>query len=50
MFCAGDPNWVIAPIMTATMSCDHRVVDGAVAAQYLQAFKSIVEDPITLIL
>lgn len=45
-----DSNWTIAPVMTATMSCDHRVVDGAVSAQYLQAIKTIIEEPITLIL
>ena len=37
-------------MMTATLSCDHRVVDGAVGAQWLAAFKSHVENPITLLL
>jgi len=32
------------------MSCDHRVVDGAVGAQWLQVFKSYVEDPVTMLL
>ena len=36
--------------MTATMSFDHRVVDGAVGAQYLAAFKALVESPSTLLL
>jgi pyruvate dehydrogenase E2 component (dihydrolipoamide acetyltransferase) len=37
-------------VLTATLSCDHRVVDGAVGAQWLAAFKSHVENPITLLL
>jgi pyruvate dehydrogenase E2 component (dihydrolipoamide acetyltransferase) len=37
-------------VMTATLSCDHRVVDGAVGAQWLAAFKSHVENPTTLLL
>ena len=37
-------------VMTATLSCDHRVVDGAVGAQWLSAFKSYVESPSTLLL
>ena len=37
-------------MMTATMSFDHRVVDGAVGAQWLAAFKSHVENPTTLLL
>lgn len=36
--------------MTVTLSCDHRVVDGAVGAQWLQAFKGYVENPLTMIL
>ncbi|CAJ1930454.1 unnamed protein product [Cylindrotheca closterium] len=37
-------------VMTATLSCDHRVVDGAVGAQWLSAFKSYLESPSTLLL
>jgi pyruvate dehydrogenase E2 component (dihydrolipoamide acetyltransferase) len=37
-------------MLTATLSCDHRVVDGAVGAQWLAAFKSHVENPSTLLL
>ena len=33
--------------MTATLSCDHRVVDGALGAELLAAFKSLVEMPVT---
>ena len=37
-------------MLTATLSCDHRVVDGAVGAQWLSAFKAAVESPETLLL
>lgn len=37
-------------VLSATMSCDHRVVDGAVAAQWLQSFKGYLEDPMTMLL
>lgn len=39
----------IATMMTVTLTCDHRVVDGAVGARWLQAFKALIEDPITMI-
>ena len=54
---AGEPGPVIrdgqlavATVMTCTLSCDHRVVDGAVGAQFLAAFKKLVEDPLTMLL
>jgi len=37
-------------MLTATLSCDHRVVDGAVGAQWLSSFKTAVENPETLLL
>lgn len=37
-------------VMSATLSCDHRVVDGAVGAQWLQSFKGYIEDPMTMLL
>ena len=40
----------IATIMSVTLSVDHRAVDGAVGAEYLAAFKKLIEDPITLLL
>jgi pyruvate dehydrogenase E2 component (dihydrolipoamide acetyltransferase) len=40
----------IATVMTCTMSVDHRVVDGALGARWLREFKSIVEDPLSLML
>lgn len=36
--------------MTVTLSCDHRVVDGALGAQLLAAFKAIVENPIAMLI
>lgn len=36
--------------MTVTMSCDHRVVDGAVGAQWLQHFKKYLEDPVAMLI
>jgi len=39
----------IATLMTVTLTCDHRVVDGAIGARWLTAFKSMIEDPITMI-
>ncbi|MEL6924784.1 MAG: dihydrolipoamide acetyltransferase family protein [Bacteroidota bacterium] len=35
--------------MKVTLSCDHRVVDGAVGAQFLQTFRSVLEDPIRML-
>jgi pyruvate dehydrogenase E2 component (dihydrolipoamide acetyltransferase) len=40
----------IATVMTCTLSVDHRVVDGALGAEWLAAFKAIVEDPLSLML
>jgi len=40
---------VVATVMSVTLTCDHRVVDGATGARWLQAFKPLVEDPVTMI-
>jgi len=40
----------IATVMTVTLSCDHRVVDGALGAEFLATLKSIIEDPLSLML
>jgi len=40
----------IATVMTCTLASDHRTVDGALSAQFLQAFKAMVEDPLTMLL
>jgi pyruvate dehydrogenase E2 component (dihydrolipoamide acetyltransferase) len=34
--------------MTVTLTCDHRVVDGALGAQLISAFKALIEQPVTL--
>jgi pyruvate dehydrogenase E2 component (dihydrolipoamide acetyltransferase) len=36
--------------MSCTLSVDHRVVDGAVGAEYLAALKGLIEDPLTMLL
>lgn len=41
-----DGGVAFASLMTVTLSCDHRVVDGALGAELLAAFKDIVEKPI----
>ena len=40
----------VATVMSCTLSCDHRVVDGAVGAEFLAVFKKLVEDPLTMLL
>ena len=40
----------VATVMSVTMSVDHRVVDGAIGAELLAAFKTLVEDPMTMLL
>ena len=40
----------IATIMTCTLSTDHRVVDGAIGADFLAAYKKLIEDPIQMML
>ena len=44
----GEP--AVANVMRVTMSCDHRVVDGAVGAQWLQHFKKFMENPQAMLL
>ena len=45
-----DGALAIATVMTCTLSVDHRVVDGALAAEWIAAFKKVVEDPLSLML
>ena len=40
----------IATVMTCQLSVDHRVIDGSLAAEWLAAFKAVVEDPLSLML
>jgi pyruvate dehydrogenase E2 component (dihydrolipoamide acetyltransferase) len=42
-----DGGVAFASVMTVTLSCDHRVVDGALGAQLLAAFRGFVEQPVT---
>jgi pyruvate dehydrogenase E2 component (dihydrolipoamide acetyltransferase) len=37
-------------VMTVTLTCDHRVVDGAVGAEFLAAFKQFIEEPAAMLL
>ena len=39
----------VATVMTVTLTCDHRVVDGAIGARFLAAFKPLIEEPLTLL-
>ena len=39
----------VGTVMSVTLTCDHRVVDGAIGARWLQAFKAFVEDPVTML-
>ncbi|HYD31194.1 MAG TPA: pyruvate dehydrogenase complex dihydrolipoamide acetyltransferase [Azospirillaceae bacterium] len=45
-----DGALVVATVMTCTLSADHRVVDGAVGAEFLAVFKKYIEDPLTMLL
>ena len=41
---------VVRSVMTVTMSCDHRVIDGATGAKFLQTFKQMLENPILMLM
>ena len=45
-----DGQLAVATVMTCTLSVDHRVVDGALGAEWMAEFKRIVEDPLSLML
>jgi pyruvate dehydrogenase E2 component (dihydrolipoamide acetyltransferase) len=40
----------VATMVTCTLSCDHRVVDGALGARFLNAFKGFIEDPVRMLI
>ncbi|MEN5229313.1 pyruvate dehydrogenase complex dihydrolipoamide acetyltransferase [Brevundimonas naejangsanensis] len=44
-----DGQLAVATVMTVTLTCDHRVVDGATGARFLQAFKPLIEDPVAML-
>jgi len=46
----GEPSVSIETTLIATLSCDHRVVDGATGAKWLQHFKSLLENPTNMLL
>jgi len=39
----------VATVMTVTLTCDHRVVDGAIGAEFLQVFRTMIENPVTML-
>jgi pyruvate dehydrogenase E2 component (dihydrolipoamide acetyltransferase) len=45
-----DGNWAVGKFMRATLSTDHRVADGLMAAEYLKTFKRILQNPLGLAL
>jgi pyruvate dehydrogenase E2 component (dihydrolipoamide acetyltransferase) len=45
-----DGQIVVRNIMGVTMSCDHRVVDGATGAKFLQTFKQMLETPAMMLM
>lgn len=44
-----DSEIKVATVMSCTLSADHRAVDGAVGARFLEAFKKFIEDPLSLL-
>ena len=45
-----DGQMKIGNVMKVTLSCDHRVVDGAVGSAFLKTFKSLLEDPVRILI
>ncbi|KAK9767418.1 pyruvate dehydrogenase complex dihydrolipoamide acetyltransferase component (E2) [Basidiobolus ranarum] len=45
-----ESGFAVGNVMNVTLSCDHRVVDGAVGAQWLKAFKAYLENPLKMLL
>ena len=44
-----DDAVAIATVMSVTLSVDHRVIDGALGAELLQAFKGYIEEPMSML-
>ncbi|XP_047315659.1 dihydrolipoyllysine-residue acetyltransferase component 3 of pyruvate dehydrogenase complex, mitochondrial-like [Impatiens glandulifera] len=47
---SGTEQFKFASFMPITLSCDHRVIDGAIGAEWLKAFKGYIENPETMLL
>ncbi|XP_009603038.1 dihydrolipoyllysine-residue acetyltransferase component 2 of pyruvate dehydrogenase complex, mitochondrial-like [Nicotiana tabacum] len=47
---SGQDQYKFASMMSVTLSCDHRVIDGAIGAQWLKAFKGYIESPESMLL
>ncbi|MCA1626235.1 MAG: 2-oxo acid dehydrogenase subunit E2, partial [Acidobacteria bacterium] len=47
---ARDGEVIVKNIMNVTMSCDHRVIDGATGAKFLQTFKQMLENPVLMLM
>ncbi|CAN1168647.1 Dihydrolipoyllysine-residue acetyltransferase component 2 of pyruvate dehydrogenase complex, mitochondrial [Linum perenne] len=47
---SGSDAYSFASFMAVTLSCDHRVIDGAIGAEWLKAFKSYIENPESMLL
>ncbi|XP_047341889.1 dihydrolipoyllysine-residue acetyltransferase component 3 of pyruvate dehydrogenase complex, mitochondrial-like [Impatiens glandulifera] len=47
---SGTEEFKFASFMAITLSCDHRVIDGAIGAEWLKAFKGYIENPETMLL
>jgi len=45
-----EKGFSVTEVMKVTLSCDHRVVDGAVGSRWLQRFKSYLEQPLSMLL
>ena len=44
-----DGGFITQPRLRVTMSCDHRVIDGAVGARFLQSLRRLLENPLLLV-
>ncbi|VFQ98579.1 unnamed protein product [Cuscuta campestris] len=47
---SGTDQYKFASLMSVTLSCDHRVIDGAIGAEWLKAFKGYIENPESMLL
>jgi len=47
---AEDGHVVVKPLMRVTMSCDHRVIDGATGARFLRTLKGMLEEPAAILI